>query len=101
MQHLNPHDAASMARDIEQKAPHLEAKEIVGDMLDKAQSRGLDLPLVRAAYCHLQVYEIRQTPGGQEHDGLNKMILPRLGAKPHFSPAHPPISGGRSGFPAA
>ncbi|ANN70270.1 ketopantoate reductase family protein [Bordetella bronchialis] len=49
--------AASMARDISQGAQRLEADAIVGDMLARGESYGLDLPLARAAYCHLQVYE--------------------------------------------
>ena len=49
--------AASMARDIAEGAPRIEAEAIVGDMIKRATVLGLEVPLVRAAYCHLQVYE--------------------------------------------
>ncbi|MDR6955935.1 2-dehydropantoate 2-reductase [Ancylobacter sp. 3268] len=49
--------AASMMRDIAQGAHRIEADAIVGDMLDRAERHGLDVPLLRTAFCHLQVYE--------------------------------------------
>lgn len=49
---------ASMMRDIAQGARRIEADAIVGDLQARAVQAGLDLPLCRAAYCHLQVYEI-------------------------------------------
>jgi 2-dehydropantoate 2-reductase len=49
--------AASMARDIAQNAPRVEADAIVGDMIVRAERHGLAVPLTRTAYCHLQVYE--------------------------------------------
>lgn len=52
--------AASMMRDIASGSPRLESKAIVGDMLERAKRRGIDSPLTRSAYCHLQVYEYRQ-----------------------------------------
>lgn len=52
--------AASMARDIEQGMPRLEADDVVGDMAARAQRLGLAAPLVRTAYCHLQVYGARR-----------------------------------------
>jgi len=52
--------AASMMRDIDQQAPRLEADHIVGDMIRRAQRFGVDVPLMRVAYAHLQVYEARQ-----------------------------------------
>lgn len=52
--------AASMMRDIAAGATRLEARAIVGDMLTRAKRLGLDSPLTRAAYCHLQVYEAQQ-----------------------------------------
>lgn len=51
---------ASMARDIAAGMARLEADAIIGDMLTRAQRLGIELPLMRAAYCHLQVYEQRQ-----------------------------------------
>jgi len=55
--------AASMMRDIAHNAPRLEAKAIVGDMIVRASRHGLDVPLMRIAYCHLQVYELQQAAG--------------------------------------
>lgn len=52
--------AASMARDIAQNAPRIEADAIVGDMIVRAERHGLAVPLTRTAYCHLQVYEYGQ-----------------------------------------
>jgi 2-dehydropantoate 2-reductase len=52
--------AASMMRDIDHQAPRLEADHIVGDFIRRAQRFGVDVPLMRAAYAHLQVYEARQ-----------------------------------------
>jgi 2-dehydropantoate 2-reductase len=49
-----------MARDIAAGMARLEADAIIGDMLTRAKRLGIDLPLMRAAYCHLQVYEQRQ-----------------------------------------
>jgi 2-dehydropantoate 2-reductase len=49
--------AASMMRDIAQDAKRLEADDIVGDMLRRADSLGQDAALLRIAYSHLQVYE--------------------------------------------
>jgi 2-dehydropantoate 2-reductase len=47
---------ASMARDIAQGAPRIEHEEIVGDMLRLGRRHGIDMPLLDAAYCHLQAY---------------------------------------------
>jgi 2-dehydropantoate 2-reductase len=52
--------AASMMRDIDHQAPRLEADHIVGGLIRRAQRFGVDVPLMRAAYAHLQVYEARQ-----------------------------------------
>jgi 2-dehydropantoate 2-reductase len=52
--------AASMMRDIGQAAPQLEADDVVGDMLHRADGFGLQAPMLRAAYCHLQVYGAQQ-----------------------------------------
>ncbi len=49
--------AASMMRDIAQGAPRIEADAIVGDLIKRAAGYGHELPLSRAAYCHLQVYQ--------------------------------------------
>lgn len=47
---------ASMLRDLE-AGQQVEASHIVGDMLHRARSSGLDAPLLAAAWCHLQAYE--------------------------------------------
>lgn len=49
--------AASMMRDIAQGMPRIEAHSIVGDLITRAEAHGLAVPLIRVAYCHLQVYE--------------------------------------------
>jgi 2-dehydropantoate 2-reductase len=56
--------AASMMRDIARGVSRLEADDIVGDMVTRAVSSGIDVPLARAAYCHLQVYEAQQLEDG-------------------------------------
>jgi len=49
-----------MMRDIASNAPQLESDAIIGDMINRAQRHGLNVPLYRLAYSHLQVY-------GQQH----------------------------------
>jgi len=49
--------AASMMRDIAKGAPKIEADDIVGDMIRRAEAHGLQTPLLRIALCHLQSYE--------------------------------------------
>ncbi len=56
--------AASMMRDISQDAPRIEAQAIVGDMLVRAERHDLQTPLLRVAYCHLQVYQRRHNTLG-------------------------------------
>lgn len=46
---------ASMLRDLE-AGQRVEAAHIVGDMLHRGLSSGLDAPLLAAAWCHLQAY---------------------------------------------
>ncbi|OWT80801.1 MULTISPECIES: 2-dehydropantoate 2-reductase [unclassified Achromobacter] len=53
---VNSKWAASMMRDISQDAPRLESAAIVGDLITRATRHGIDVPLIRASYCHLQVY---------------------------------------------
>ncbi|ARP81643.1 2-dehydropantoate 2-reductase [Bordetella genomosp. 8] len=55
--------AASMMRDIAQQAPRLEADAIVGDMIVRAERHGIAVPLVRTAYCALQVYAGQRDTG--------------------------------------
>lgn len=47
---------ASMLRDLE-AGRAVEALQIVGDMLQRARASGLEVPLLAAAWCHLQAYE--------------------------------------------
>lgn len=47
---------SSMLRDI-QGGRHTEADHILGDMLRRARKHGLDTPLLKTAYAHLQCYE--------------------------------------------
>jgi 2-dehydropantoate 2-reductase len=49
--------AASMLRDIQSGGP-IEADHIVGDMLARTRAIGRPATLLRAAYAHLQAYEI-------------------------------------------
>ncbi|HEY0197904.1 MAG TPA: 2-dehydropantoate 2-reductase [Rhodanobacter sp.] len=46
---------ASMLRDIQSGQP-IEGEHIVGDMLRRAQTAGIDAPLLAMAWCHLQAY---------------------------------------------
>lgn len=52
---------ASMLRDL-QNHSRVEADAIVGDMLKRGLSFGLDLPILSAAYTHLQVYQATLSP---------------------------------------
>ena len=51
-------NSASMRQDLE-AGRRTEADAIIGDMLRRANGFGLSTPLLRAAYCHLQVHENR------------------------------------------
>ena len=51
-------NSASMRQDLE-AGRRTEADAIVGDMLRRARGFGIDTPLLRAAWCHLQVHENR------------------------------------------
>lgn len=50
---------ASMLRDIE-RCGATEADHILGDMVHRAEAHGVDTPLLKLAYSHLQAYEIRR-----------------------------------------
>lgn len=50
---------ASMLRDIERGAL-IEAEHIVGDLLERANRRSVNTPLLRIAYAHLKAYETRR-----------------------------------------
>jgi len=49
---------ASMLRDVERGGP-TEADHILGDLVGRAQACGVDVPLLRLAYSHLQAYDRR------------------------------------------
>ena len=49
---------ASMLRDVE-KGGVTEADHILGDMVARAAAKGVDVPLLRLAYSHLQAYALR------------------------------------------
>ena len=51
-------NSASMRQDLE-AGRRTEADAIVGDMLRRARDFGISTPLLRAAWCHLQVHENR------------------------------------------
>ena len=51
-------NSASMRHDLE-AGRRTEADAIVGDMLRRARQFGIETPLLRAAWCHLQVHENR------------------------------------------
>jgi 2-dehydropantoate 2-reductase len=51
-------NSASMRQDLE-AGRRTEADAVVGDMLRRARGFGIATPLLRAAYCHLQVHENR------------------------------------------
>jgi 2-dehydropantoate 2-reductase len=50
---------ASMLRDVEKGGP-TEADHILGDMVARAQANGVEAPLLRLAYSHLQAYDLRR-----------------------------------------
>jgi 2-dehydropantoate 2-reductase len=56
----NSNWSASMARDIEQKMPKIESEDIVGDMIKRAHRSNINVPLLRIAYTHLQVYQFQR-----------------------------------------
>jgi 2-dehydropantoate 2-reductase len=57
-------NSASMRQDLD-AGRRTEADAILGDMLRRAKGFGIAAPLLRAAWCHLQVHENRIKTGGQ------------------------------------
>lgn len=53
---------ASMLRDVE-RGGATEADHILGDLVGRAQTKGVDAPWLRLAYAHLQAYELRRKSG--------------------------------------
>jgi len=54
---------ASMFRDLSQGLP-VEADHIVGDMVRRARTLGVDATYLRTAYAHLQVYQAQRATSG-------------------------------------
>jgi 2-dehydropantoate 2-reductase len=54
--------SASMMRDLEHGG-RVEADHVLGDLLARAESRGVETPLLRLAYAHLKAYEARRAHG--------------------------------------
>ncbi|WP_426664585.1 2-dehydropantoate 2-reductase [Rhodanobacter aciditrophus] len=54
--------SASMMRDLEHGG-RVEADHVLGDLLARAGSRGVETPLLRLAYAHLKAYEARRAHG--------------------------------------
>ncbi|CAN5180734.1 2-dehydropantoate 2-reductase [soil metagenome] len=52
--------SASVMRDIAHGVRQLESQAIVGDLIDRAAALDVAVPLVRTAFCHLQVYQRQQ-----------------------------------------
>jgi 2-dehydropantoate 2-reductase len=48
-----------MYRDLQRGAP-IEADQIIGDLIARAQRAGLAMPLLQAAYASLSIYQNRQ-----------------------------------------
>jgi len=51
---------ASMLRDIERGGP-TESDHILGDMIRRGESKGVNVPLLKLAYSHLEAYELRRS----------------------------------------
>ena len=49
-------NSASMMRDLK-AGGRIEADPIIGDLLRRAESKGIAAPLLRVAFCHLQTYQ--------------------------------------------
>ena len=52
--------AASMLRDIERHGP-TEGRHVVGDLVARAQAARIEVPLLRMAWTHIQIYEAGRT----------------------------------------
>jgi 2-dehydropantoate 2-reductase len=53
----------SILRDLEEGRP-TEADDTIGELVRRADRHGIDVPLLRAALCNLQVHDIRRQQGG-------------------------------------
>lgn len=50
---------ASMLRDLENNR-QVEADQIIGDLIARAEAKNIAVPILRIAYCHLKSYELRR-----------------------------------------
>ncbi|MBC8000298.1 MAG: hypothetical protein IAF58_20245 [Leptolyngbya sp.] len=51
--------AASMCRDVE-NGNDVESDQIIGDLIERARARGVNVPLLELVYCNLKAYEIHR-----------------------------------------
>jgi 2-dehydropantoate 2-reductase len=51
--------AASMLRDME-SGSQVEADQIIGDLIKRAESTQVETPYLKIAYCNLKVYELKR-----------------------------------------
>ena len=54
--------SASMLRDLE-RGGRSEAEHVIGDLLGRGAAHGVEAPMLRLAYTHLQAYEARRASG--------------------------------------
>jgi 2-dehydropantoate 2-reductase len=54
--------SASMLRDIERGGP-IEGDHVIGDLVRRAEAKGIATPMLRVVLCHLQAYEARRKRG--------------------------------------
>jgi 2-dehydropantoate 2-reductase len=52
----------SILRDLEQGRP-TEGEDTIGELVRRADRRGMKVPLLQAALCNLQVYDFRRQQG--------------------------------------
>jgi 2-dehydropantoate 2-reductase len=51
--------AASMCRDVE-RGNNVEADQILGNLIEKAEEKGVAVPILEIAYCNVKAYEQRR-----------------------------------------
>lgn len=51
--------AASMCRDVE-RGNNVEADQILGNLIEKAEEKGVAVPILKIAYCNVKAYEQRR-----------------------------------------
>ncbi len=60
--------AASMLRDVERGGP-TEADHVLGDLVARGKALGIEVPLLKLAYSHLQAYELVRQRGQASKEG--------------------------------